>query len=174
MERTEPDPSRWLKLNLSLSENYDPDGHVIVVGMGRKSRAYLHLLDWERSKLQEASERFPGRRIIYRPKLNKRQVEDALVPWPDSSVGGSIQDLLKGASLVICRHSNVAVDACIAGVPVECEAGAAHWLYSRGTTPTVKERLDFLYRLCHWQYQRNNEDMKRGWEFLIKVSANGS
>ena len=43
---------------------------------------------------------------------------------PETGPTGTIADVLNGCSVVVCRHSNVAVDACIAGVPVECEGGA--------------------------------------------------
>jgi hypothetical protein len=76
---------------------------------------------------------------------------------------------LAGASLVICRHSNAAIEACIAGVPVECSGGAAHWLYSRTPRPTTEERLDFLYRLAWWQWRFI--EMKSAWLFLMKKAA---
>ena len=61
-----------------------------------------------------------------------------------------IEQVLAGARLVVCRHSNVAVDAVIAGVPFECEDGAAYWL--QGKPYTVENRLDLLHRLCWWQW----------------------
>lgn len=166
MERTKPDPSRWDRLGLAMREDWRHDGHVLVVGLGAKSRKYLGEYGWERGALESAARRFPGRRIVYRPKPSARGEPDP-VGWPDVSVGTTVQQALKGASLVVCRHSNVAVDACIAGVPVECEGGAARWLYARGAQPTEAERLDFLRRLCWWQWRFR--EMGEAWKFLLKV-----
>lgn len=167
LEATEPRPSRWAIQGIALRDDFDPDGHVVVVGMGPKSHDYIGEHDWEQGALERAQARFPHRRIVYRPKPRRH----ALVPvrWHDLADNMPIMQALKGASLVICRHSNVAIDACIAGVPVECEAGAAHWLYSRTPRPSYKERVDFLQRLAWWQYRLWPTDMERGWKFLVAM-----
>jgi hypothetical protein len=102
--------------------------------------------------------------VVYRtkPRLPGKNLDR--VKWPFISTGEFVVDALRGASLVICRHSNVAIDACIAGVPVECEDGAAYWLYRRGSVPTVAQRLDFLHRLCWWQWRFS--EMDKAWLFL--------
>ena len=167
MENTEPDPSRWEHFGLKLYNVANPKGHVVVVGLGAKSRVQFKNGDtWEQKALLEAKARFPDRRIVYRPKPSK--YEDK-VQWEHRSEVESIYRLLQGASLVICKHSNVAVDACISGVPVECDGGAALWLYNRCTTPTVAQRLDFLYRVCWWQWKLDDHDMEVGWKFLRTV-----
>jgi hypothetical protein len=152
---------------------YRPDGHVLVIGTGRKTRKYLDVLGWEENALLDASRRFPGRRIVYRPKPLGLKIRQTAKPdpveWEYRSENTSINSALKGASLVICRHSNVAVDACMAGIPVECSGGAAHWLYSRVPIPTMQERLDFLYRLAWWQWRFF--EMKSAWQFLVKKAA---
>jgi hypothetical protein len=168
MDRTDPDPSRWGRLGIQLREDARDGGHVLVVGLGPKSRAYLGEFGWEERALAAAAARFPDRRIVYRPKPAGVGDRDS-VEWPHRSEGTTVATALRGASLVICRHSNVAVDACIAGVPVECEGGAALWLYSRGAAPTRAERLDFLHRLCWWQWRFR--EMERAWKFLLRVSG---
>jgi len=167
IDATEPNPSRWISLGLRLYNTYDPNGHVVVVGMGPKSHDYIGEHDWEQNALEAAKRRFPNRRVVYRPKPRR----DAMVPvvWDDVVGEGHITAVLDGASLVICRHSNVAIDACIMGVPVECEDGAAHWLYSRTSQPTEKQRLDLLHRLAWWQYRLWDADMEKGWRFLLEM-----
>jgi hypothetical protein len=59
---------------------------------------------------------------------------------------------MRGCSLVVCRHSNVAIDACIAGVPVECDDGAAFALYRNGPQPDENARREFLGRLAWWNW----------------------
>ena|SRR3990167_7173708 len=73
-----------------------------------------------------------------------------------------IEALLKGASLVVVRHSNVSVDATIAGVPFECEDGAAVWLTQKDYTP--ENRLNFLRRVAYWQWHKG--EVKEAWRFL--------
>ena len=168
IEATEPDPKRFNKFGVLMEDgHYRPDGHVLVIGMGSKSHNYLGEHDWEARTLRTMERRFPGRRIVYRPKplpVRSKRAPDG-VRWPDKSVGVSLDKALKGASLLVCRHSNSAVEACRVGVPVECEGGAAHWLYSQTPIPGYAERRDFLYRLLWWQWRFH--EMREAWQFLI-------
>jgi hypothetical protein len=164
LSATPPDPSRWLVHNIVLREDSSADGHIIVVALGPKSRKSLSIHDWEHRKLAEIAERFPGRKIIYRPKPGKDRPDR--VKWLTDQET-PIEKLLVGASLVVCRHSNVAVDAIIAGVPFECEDGAAFWLQNQTRTPTVEQRLDFLYRLSWWQWRC--DEMEAAWKFLATI-----
>lgn len=166
LDKTVPDPSRWLALGKTLREDADPSGPVVVIGIGPKSRLHLNEYGWERRALFKARERFPNRLVLYRskpvsPKRNPQQPDP--VVW-DNYATGRIEDVLQGASLVICKHSNVAMDACIAGVPVECEDGAAFWLYRKGSTPTREQRVDFLCRVCWWEWKFM--EMDKAWVFL--------
>jgi hypothetical protein len=149
-----------------------PGGPVIVIGMGPKSRTHLGLTDWEMTKLRELKQRFPKHSVLYRPKPvsygGKVINRDKHIDWPLSELG-PIADTLRGASLVVCRHSNVAVDACIAGIPVECEDGAAYWLYRNRCDPSLEERIDFLRRLTWWQWR--TDEQKEAWQFLNTICA---
>jgi hypothetical protein len=165
IETTEPNPYRWCLLGERLRNDADPRGPVLVIGMGPKAHAYLSDGGWELSALRAAKARFPNRDVIYRPKPLRHNLVP--VEWPNVLEEMSITKALRGVSLVICKHSNVAVDACIAGVPVECESGAAHWLYSRHPVPTEPQRLDFLYRLAWWQWRLREKDMEKAWYFLM-------
>jgi hypothetical protein len=170
LDRTPNDPSRWHALGVALRDDFDPDGPIIVTGMGAKSRVHLGLRndEWELRMLRQVQARFPQRRVLYRAKPGRTAELDARVDWPRAE-GATIEEALRGASLVVCRHSNVAIDACIAGVPVECEDGAAFWLYRHGPNPVLAARLDFLYRMAWWQWRT---DEQRGvWTFLQMVCA---
>lgn len=161
-------PDRFKVHGIKLREAYDPDGPVIVVGIGPKSRIHLNLWDWEIGKLNEAKKRFPNRRIIYRPKPYGLTDTDKHVSWQPRDWTTPVQDLLTGASLVITRHSNVGIDACIAGIPCEAEDGAALWVYPKSREmPSREKRLDFLYRLAHWQYRLG--EMQQCWLFLNEI-----
>lgn len=158
LDDTPDDPSRWVAHNVALREDHNPAGHILLVGLGRKSRSYHRAEDWEARKLAELQRRFPGRTIIYRPK--PRHPHPILAVGTDSTT--PIEQLLKGCALVVCRHSNVAVDAVVAGVPYEAEDGAALWLTGKEYSPA--NRLSFLHRLAFWQWRADEAD--QAWSFL--------
>jgi hypothetical protein len=162
LEGTEGLPDRWDRLNVPLREDAAPAGPVLLIGLGRKSRAYLRLANWERDMLAGLQKRFPGRQIIFRPKGKDRTqlpcTTDRETP---------MDQLLRGASLVVCRHSNCAVDATIAGVPFEAQDGAAIWLQRREFTPA--NRLEFLQRLAWWQWRA--DEAAQAWAFAKQVTS---
>lgn len=157
LDATEPKPGRWESFGLKLREDYRPNGHVVLVGLGPKSRSYLSMRDWEQRKFVELQKRFGRQRILYRPKRKPH----ASLPCR-MNLHGSIESVLHGASLVVCRHSNVAIDAVVAGVPFEADDGAATWL--NGKPYTAENRLDFLRRLCWWQWRM--EEAHKAWAFI--------
>lgn len=149
-----PDKPRRL---FRLRDDYDPNGPVLLVGIGFKSvQAYdLGYMHWEKSALQSITQRFPDKKILWRPKGKDRN----MLPGTKMVAGGPIEEAIKGCSLVVCRHSNVAIDACIAGVPVECEDGAAYALYKNNPNPPPEQRLDFLNRLSWFNWKIGDTDV---------------
>lgn len=135
---------------VALRNDHDPAGPVMIVGIGPKSCALYGLahMQWERRALQQVRARYPGRGILWRPKGRDRTPLEGAQMVADRP----IEDALRGCSLVVARHSNVAVDACIAGIPVVCDDGAARALYAGNTTPTPAERAVFLARLSWFNY----------------------
>lgn len=162
-DRTPSDSSRWEQLGVELREDYAEGGHIILVGLGRKSRSYLNEPDWEVREFDRIRKQYPGRRIVYRPKPGHPAPEIRC----DRDEVSTIQDLLRGASLAACRHSNVAIDATVAGVPFECIDGAAMWLRDKPFTP--ENRLDFLRRLAWWQWTA--EEAPQAWEFAKRMAG---
>lgn len=151
-----------------LREDADPAGPVMLVGLGPKSVLAYDVggsMAWETKKLRELQRRFPGREIRWRPKGHH--------PTPLEGTttvhGNSIEDALRGCSLVACRHSNVAVDAAVAGVPVECEDGAAFALYRDNPTPTREQRAEFLRRLSFWEWSRFHGE--QAWSWVRRVTG---
>lgn len=147
LDRAPSDPSRWDAHGIELREEASPDGPIILVGLGQKSRGYLQAGSWELDALQRIQKQHPGKRVIFRPKGN----DSLVLKGVEVDRQESIQDVLRGASLVVARHSNVCVDAAIAGVAFQCEDGAAMWLSSRPFTRD--NRRDFLNRLSWWQWK---------------------
>jgi hypothetical protein len=153
-------PERWDARGVALRDDYDPDGPIILCGLGRKQRVVLGQpnREWEQSRLEEIKTLFPNRRIVYRPKRPEESIEN--VPLAT----GTIEETLRGASLLVTAHSNCAVDACIAGVPVICDDGAAYALYRDNPHPSPEQRLEFLRALA-WFNWKPSEAID-AWKFL--------
>ena len=160
LDKTPADNSRWRRFGIELREDSNEAGPILLIGIGRKSRVYLKTENWERAAYENLVRRFPGRRIVFRPKGR----DEKRLPCEMDGIT-PIEDLLRGASLVVCRHSNVAVDAAIAGVPFECENGAAMWLQQREFTRV--NRLKFLQRLAFWQWRAT--EATQAWAFAKQV-----
>lgn len=161
LDKTPADPQRWMEHGISLRNVHDPKGHILLVGLGQKSRSYLGQEHWEAQKLNELHKRFPKHRVLYRPKPRHRSPSLGC----DFDATSPIENLLEGCSLVVCRHSNVAVDGVIAGIPFEAEDGAAMWL--QGKPFTEENRLNFLHRLAWWQWKSTEADA--AWAFLRRT-----
>lgn len=156
---------RWDASGIRLRNDFDPDGPIILIGMGVKSRRQFGFngQQWELDTLAAIRAAYPGMLVLYRPKKPERLADCPMLV-------GSIESEIRGASLVVCRHSNVAVDACIAGIPVVCWDGAAKSLYgstlSSPVNPTESERLQFLHNLAYWQWLPT--EAKQAWSFLLR------
>ena len=150
-----------------LREDANPAGPVLLIGLGPKSAKMLGVAPmwWERKRLKEINERFPGRLVWWRPKGARFTSLADTIPHH----GQPIEDALRGASLVVCRHSNVGVDACVAGVPVQCDDGAALALYRGNPNPTREQRAEFLRRLTWWEW-RPSEAID-AWAWIKRVIA---
>lgn len=161
MSINEDHPHKWLdrtpedrELGVTLRDVHDPKGPIILVGMGRKSRAYLNDRDWEKRALAKLQK--TGRPIIFRPKGRDKTV---LKCKTDRHT--QFNDLLVGASLVYARHSNCCIDAIISNVPFKCQDGAALWLKD------LSERETFLRKLAYWQWKPSQA--KQAWEFAQEI-----
>lgn len=152
-----------------LEDAWDPDGPVIVAGLGEKARVQYGAVvpTWEAQMI--AAARAAGRRVLYRAKKGG--------PSPagvDRTSDGPIETVLRGASCVITWHSNVAVDALRLGLPVVCSDGAAasccpsEW--ARNLRPlSLTWRLRFLQNLAWFNWAPSEAD--QCWAFLRELLA---
>jgi hypothetical protein len=154
------DGARWARLGLALREDADPKGPIVLVGMGPKTRAITKDTSWEMTAFNLLRKRFPRRGVIFRPK--PRRPHPNLPCRIDAT--SPIERVLKGASLVVCKHSNVAVDAVLAGIPVQAEDGAVKWL--DGKPYSRENRLDFLQRLMYFNWRA--DEATEAWAMILK------
>lgn len=122
MRRMEP-RARFLADRVAVSDRWNPDGPVVIAGIGRKARVqYGDAVDvWERAMIAEARARWDCR-VLYR---RKQADAPTLAGVPQVDCTSPIEQVLAGARLVVTWHSNVAVDAIRLGIPVVCRDGAA-------------------------------------------------
>lgn len=165
-----PSAIRWKESGLNFAQHGDPHGPIILVGNGPKSNV-IGAEGWASAKSREIAQVFPGRRVLYRPKP-KRPVEANVKCHGIAE--GPIDEVLRSASLVVCRHSNVAVDACRLGIPVVCEDGAAAAIYPRALAehanqPSRARRHEFLIRLAWWQWSEHEAADGLVWPWLNQV-----
>jgi len=165
-----PGSARFDAAGLTTGKTGNPEGPILLIGNGPKSNA-VGADGWARRKSKEIRQTFPDKRIVYRPKP-KRPHEDGVI-YHDVSEG-PLDELLHIASLVVCRHSNVAIDACRMGVPVVCDAGAAASIYPSKLAdferqPSEALRIEFLHRLAWWQYATQEADL--AWQWIAYAST---
>ena len=157
----------------TLRSDDNPNGPIVLVGIGRKSAATYDEKpgEWERDTLQRIKDVFPSRRILFRP----RERGSCLAELPHTeTVDGPIEGVLKGASLAVCRHSNVAVDAIIAGVPVIADDGAAaaicpHKIEAKPRKSSYEVRSQFLANLSWFQWSKVEMREPATWRAIAEM-----
>lgn len=155
---------RWDATGFTLRNDADPAGPILLCGLGHKQRTLqgFKQQSWELGQLAAIRAAYPGRTVLYRPKRPEELKGCAVAP-------GSIEEALRGVSLAVVNHSNVAIDACIAGVPVVCQDGAAAALYGKDlrkpVAPSESERLRFLRNVAWWQWKP--DEATEAWKFLL-------
>lgn len=158
LRRTWP-TSRFEADRIGVSNGWDPRGPVIVAGIGVKATVQYgdQVALWEAAMTADAHRR--GYRVQHRPK------QGASAP---------IEQTLRGASLCITWHSNVAVDAIRLGIPVICRDGAAAAVCPSTWTDdpqplAVDVRDRFLANLAWFQWTPGEAPLL--WRFLQELLA---
>ena len=118
------DSKRFKSLGLKIHPWLKTGRKIILAGMSQKAAIAEGLAPfaWEQDARREV-QRHTSREIIYRPKPNC--IHSRPLPRMGFDKRSSINRLLLDAHAVVTRHSNVAVDALLRGVPVFAQAGAA-------------------------------------------------
>ncbi len=114
--------------------------HIIVAGMSAKAAIAEQLQpnEWEERTIARLR-MLTKRPIIYRPKPSwkgARQISGATFD-PETP----LPEALRNCHAVVTHHSNVAVDALLAGVPVFCEKGVASVLSSGDLSQINRPRV---------------------------------
>lgn len=154
-----------------LTNEWNPDGPIVIAGLGEKARVQYgqgNVDAWEAEMARDCLDRW-SKAVGYRPK----RADGAAPSWATKTVaGGAIEDAIRGVSLVITWHSNVAVDAIRMGIPVVCRDGAAAAVCPstipdrpEPLAPAVRDR--FLANLAHFQYSKH--EAAQFWRFAQEM-----
>jgi hypothetical protein len=100
--------------------------HIIVAGMSEKSANTrgFQPQQWETSTIKALRKIYPKRPIMYRPKPSwsgASQIQGAGI-FPAAA---ALKFCFTNAWAVVCCHSNVSVDALLAGIPMHVQGGVA-------------------------------------------------
>lgn len=138
---------------------WQPEGrHIIIAGLSGKGAlsSGLKPLEWEQWAIK-VLRRVTDRPIVYRPKPSWKDARP--IPLTQFSPGTvSIEDALVGAYALVTLHSNAAIDALCAGVPIFAGEGLASVMSVENLRDIVEPRRDidreqFLNDVsyCHWR-----------------------
>lgn len=146
-------------------------GHILVAGMGAKGAAAegYRPQEFERWAISEL-EKHTNREIVYRPKPS-----DPLgSPIPGTRFSPKdvpLEHELANCWAVVTHHSNVAVDALLAGIPCFCWGGVARSMSLQDLSmieePYLPDARHMWARDIAWT-QWSVDEMKRGhaWAYL--------
>ena len=159
---------RFEQDRLTLEDTWNPDGPVVIAGIGPKALVQYGrtVPDWEQEQI--AICRRLHRRILYRPK----KPECLSPPGVERRQGGSIDAVLRGASLLVTWHSNAAIDAIRLGIPVVCRDGAAAAVCVSTAADQPRPlpdawRKQFLANLAWFQW--TPQEAGACWRFLVEL-----
>ncbi len=171
-------PTEYLMARPHTSQRFEQHGvpilpwrkegrHILVAGMSAKAAAAegLRANSWEQQTIRRLRA-LTKRPIVYRPKPNWKAARAIEGSAFDRAT--PIEGLLRDCHAVVTHHSNVAVEALLAGVPVFCDKGVASLLGSKGLAsieqPLMPEgREQWAHNLAWTQW--SVDEMKQGLAF---------
>lgn len=177
-----PSPERWQECGLQIAQDSQNKlGPILLVGNGPKSNR-IGAENWCAEMSKNLREWFPDRKIWYRPK--PKRAYDKGVDYDGVAEKINIDSVLDQVSLVVCRHSNVAIDAARRGVPVACDDGMAKAIYKWAAweisdsqrygngaitgAVALSRRTEFLHRLAWWQWSMTEIRNGKFWPWMLE------
>lgn len=172
--------ARWLAARMEVQPWRTGGDYVLIAGMSAKC-AHTYGLgpeEWERQAITAIGNirwdkgRPPVPKIVYRPKPSWPAwtiLPGAMISPPDEALAFA----LDAARAVVSHHSNVAVDALIAGVPVWVEHGVCYEAstpLARLWSPEHPVREPMLADLAWMQYRPSEMRSGMCWATLKETT----
>lgn len=153
------DAGRMMRHPVNIAPTRRPGRRVLVCGMSAKAAISwgMEPQQWEHWAVKTLVD--AGAEVTYRPKRANEAREIAGAKLEDSS-RVSIQQSLEKVDAVATHHSNVAIDAIAAGLPIYAETGIAE-ICSAGLmldelvgaeALSIEERASFLHEVAWHQW----------------------
>ncbi len=150
---------------------------IIVAGMSAKSAATHGLASesWELAAIKKL-QKVTNRTIVYRPKPSWTGARP--LPGAEFQDGNAIpiEEALKRAHAVVTHHSNVGVDAVVAGVRLYTETGAAKAMsqpniegVENGLVPSYDRRMSWMRALAYCQWTVKEMKSGKPWAFMAQA-----
>jgi hypothetical protein len=163
---------RLAKLGVDIAPRRAEGRQIIVAGMSAKAAAVegLRPQQWEQATINRLRQLSP-RPIVYRPKPN--WLGSSPIPGSIYEKGTSLEAALRGAHAVVTHHSNVAVDAILAGIPAICPEGVAAPMSGKTleeieTPPMPDGRAQWAADIAYCQWTIAEMQNGLAWRHLIE------
>jgi hypothetical protein len=163
-------PERFAEHHVTVRPWRTSGEHILLAGMSAKAAAAEGLMPhvWERETIAYLRE-LTRRPIVYRPKPNWAEAKPLAGSTFDRET--PLADALTGCHAVVTHHSNVAVDALLAGVPCVCLGGVASLLSGKieqiEDLPTPPGREQWAADLAWTQYSVDEMQSGAALQYLI-------
>lgn len=161
---------RFKQLGVDIKPWNKTGTHILVAGMGSKAADVegFKPSQWEEAAVREIR-RFTDRPIMYRPKPSWRhctKIEDTIYSWDQP-----LEAALENCFAVVSHHSNVCVDAIMAGIPVFCWHGVAAKMglqeLRRIENPIYPDgRYEWACNIAYTQWRPDEMRTGEVWRFL--------
>ena len=140
-----PDRLRALGIKVT-ARGGDPEGYTLLIGQVPGDAAHGMDMRAQRAWLESMSRQYPD--VRYRPHPRGAVMFNGAV-----LAGGSLEEALAGARLVVTWNSNTGNDALLAGVPVVAHGPNASYADLCGEElPKVPARRAYFRRLAYGQW----------------------
>ncbi len=171
-QKTSHDAARFRQFGIPVQPWREPGRNVVVVGMSGKGAVAEGFApqQWERQAINRLRE-ITRRPIVYRPKPT--WIGATPIPGSIWAKEGEIEDVLRDAYCVVTHHSNVAVEAILAGVPCICPFGvasvmSAHNLEDIDNLPRPDGREQWAADIAHTQWSLAEMMNGDAWRYLVR------
>lgn len=170
-QSTDQPMDRLRAQNIRIESWRENRSAIVVAGMSAKAATASGFVPhaWERATIADLR-KHTDRPIIYRPKPNWL----GALPIAGSTMmkTESLPSILGQAYCVVAHHSNVAVDALLAGIPCVCDEGVASVLATpidqidAPIYPDGREQWAANVAYCQWSL----DEMRKGapWSHLLR------
>lgn len=170
-QREQHAPDRFASFGIPIQPWRKEGRHVLVVGMSAKAARAEGLVPeaWERETVNQLR-RITHRPIVYRPKPNWDDARPIM--GADFRKDQTLAEAFADCHAVVAHHSNVAVDALIAGIPCICPDGVASVMSGWNLTqiespPMPKGRNQWAADLAYTQYSVDEMQDGRAFQYLL-------